>query len=100
MDGILIQYSYDGDESEWEKAISEFIHHIDQDAELSGKFFYSVFKTSEPNKRAHVGRWESNEVLETLKKKDFFGVFTQTMQKLAGDSLSSSRLQAAFETKA
>ncbi len=99
MDGILIQYEYSGDETQWQNTIDEFISCVNSDSELKGKFIYSVFKTSEPNRRVHVGRWESSVILETLKQRDFFKSFTQAMQELAGESLTSTRLQASFETE-
>ncbi|MCG8339534.1 MAG: hypothetical protein MJE63_33920 [Proteobacteria bacterium] len=99
MDGILIQYEYKGDESQWQAVVNKFIFDIDNDPELKGNFFYSVFKTSEPAKRVHVGRWTSNQTLETLRQRDFFKTFSESVQKLAGESLSSIRLQTETETK-
>ncbi|MBT4091494.1 MAG: hypothetical protein HOE30_23660, partial [Deltaproteobacteria bacterium] len=55
MEGILIQYEYSGDESQWQETVQEFVTNVKNDSQLTGKFFYSVFKTSEPNKRVHVG---------------------------------------------
>jgi hypothetical protein len=98
MDGILIQYEFNGDEKQWQTAINEFITQVNGDSELKGKFVYSVFKTSEPSKRVHVGRWDSNQTLESLKQRDFFKKFTEAMQGLAGDSLTSIRLQPQLET--
>lgn len=98
MDGILIQYEYKGDEDQWKIAVNEFITQVNSDSELKGKFTYSIFKTSEPVKRVHVGRWDSNQTLETLKSRRFFKDFTESMQGLAGDSLSSIRLQPELET--
>ncbi|MBT4262623.1 MAG: hypothetical protein HN580_29090 [Deltaproteobacteria bacterium] len=98
MEGILIQYEYSGDESQWQETVKEFVTNVKNDSQLTGKFFYSVFKTSEPNKRVHVGRWDSNQTLETLKQRDFFKKFTESMQNLAGDSLTSIRLQPEVET--
>ena len=98
MDGILVQYEYKGDESEWQAVVKQFIANINNDPELKGNFFYSVFKTSEPAKRVHVGRWKSNQTLETLKQRAFFKTFSESIQKLAGESLSSTRLQAETET--
>ncbi len=98
MDGILIQYKFDGDENKWQNTVNEFITAVNNDSDLKGKFFYSVFKTSEPNKRVHVGRWDTNQTLETLKQREFFAKFTESMQNLAGDSLASIRLQPELET--
>ena len=98
MDGILIQYEFNGDENLWKSTTDAFIKAIGDDPELKGKFNYSVFKTSEPTKRVHVGRWDSNQTLETLKSRAFFKSFTEAMQGLAGESLTSLRLEAANET--
>lgn len=98
MDGILIQYEYGGDESRWQAVMETFILAVETDPDLKGKFTYSVCKTSEPMKRVHVGRWDSNQTLETLKQKSFFKTFTESMEKLAGDSLVSTRLFGVRET--
>lgn len=98
MDGILIQYQFNGNEQIWQKTVNTFIARISEDADLAGKFHYSVFKTSEPAKRVHVGRWDSDQTLSTLREKEFFKTFTEQMKELAGDSLISVRLQPELET--
>jgi hypothetical protein len=55
MNGILIQYTFTGDESEWEDTIGKFISQIDSDPLLKGKFSYIVSRAKGGSGRVHVG---------------------------------------------
>ena len=75
MNGILIQYIYDGDEAAWRSAIDGFVSAIDGDADVAGKFSYSVSTLGDGVSRVHVGRWPDEETLATLQSRDYFKTF-------------------------
>jgi hypothetical protein len=66
MYGILIQYTYDGDEEPWLAAVEEFVTAIDADPALRGKFGYRVNVAADGVGRVHVGQWDSEETLAHL----------------------------------
>ena len=96
MFGILIQYSYDGDEAGWQAACDAFTGAIDGDAELGGRFTYCVNTLGDGTSRVHVGRWPDQETLALVQSRDYFKTFAGAVQGFAGDTLNAQR----FETKA
>ena len=93
MEGILVEYEYDGDEEEWRRVISEFISAIQADARLRGKFEYTVCVGSHNNKRVHLGRWDAESTLEHLVASPFFKAFAEKIRGFAGESLTTTDFQ-------
>ncbi len=91
MYGILIRYTYSGDEDAWRAAVDNFIAAINGDAELGGRFSYSVNVAGDGESRIHVGRWDSDETLALVQSRDYFKTFAGKVQEFAGDSLQPMR---------
>ncbi|MCJ8324277.1 MAG: hypothetical protein HRU29_14365 [Rhizobiales bacterium] len=97
MNGILIQYVYNGDEEKWQAAIDEFIENIQSDKRLNGHFSYEVV-CHEGGERAHIGHWDSAETLEHLQLQDFFKIFSKHVKEFAGDTLNPKRFYSKAKT--
>lgn len=92
MQGILIQYSYDGDEAAWQEAVDGFLGNIAADSRLRDRFNYRVFQKNEDGTRVHIGTWDVDETLAHLQSQPFFKEFSGTLKGMAGDSLAAQRL--------
>ncbi len=99
MHGITVTYEYDGDETEWEAAVSEFIAAINADAEISGKFTYQVHKAKEGNRRIHWGQWDVPETVQRMQANDYFKTFAGKLKTMAGDTLSATPVTTYGTTK-
>jgi len=100
MHGIDIQYEFDGDEAEWNEAVTAFVQAIDADADIAGRFTYRVTKAKEGNKRIHWGQWDQPETVQTLQSRDYFKTFAGKLQELAGGTLSPTPVSVLHRTKA
>ncbi len=98
MDGIVIRYRYDGDEDAWRDAVATFIRNIDSDAEVKGKFSYSVNVAADGKARVHIGRWTDQGTLETLQSRDYFKAFAAAVKGFAGDTLDAERVSQVNAT--
>ncbi len=98
MDGIVIRYSYDGDEAAWQRVIDAFLAAIATDPDVHGRFRYVVTVGADGVSRTHIGRWDSDETLKTLQGRDYFEAFSEAIQGLAGDTLESARMRIYGET--
>ena len=98
MDGIVIRYSYDGDEAEWQRVIDGFLAAIAADADVQGRFRYVVTVRNDGVSRTHIGRWDSEETLTTLQGRDYFATFSEAIQGFAGDTLEAIRCRVYGET--
>jgi len=98
MYGILIRYTYSGDEAAWRAAIDTFISAIDGDDEVGGRFTYSVNVGADGENRIHVGRWDSDETLALVQSRDYFKTFAGQVQGFAGDSLTPMRFSNVTST--
>ena len=72
MFGIVVEYDFSGDESEWRDAIDDFIGHINADDRLRGRFSYQVNIRNDGGGRVHIGQWDEEETLTYFAKPDFF----------------------------
>ncbi len=100
MDGILIQYNYDGEEAPWLAAVEAFIAAVDGDPALAGKFSYRVNVASDGVGRVHVGQWDSEETLAHLQSQEFFKTFAGKIGEFSGGGPNASRMRLAAETAA
>jgi len=91
VESIHIDYQFNGDETEWQNAIDEFVEKIDSDERLYGRFHYQVLKLGGDGRRVHIGRWDKQETLEHLQSQAFFKDFAGKIKAFAGESLSPSR---------
>ena len=72
MFGIVVEYDYSGDESEWRDAIDNFIGHINADDRLKDRFSYQVNIRNDGGGRVHIGQWDDAETLTYLQSQPFF----------------------------
>ena len=98
MQGIIVRYRYDGDESAWQSVVDQFVSAIANDQAVKGRFHYTVTAAADGITRTHMGRWDSDETLKTVQSRDYFKAFTDATQGLAGDSLVSARMRVAAST--
>ena len=102
MDGIVIRYSYDGDEAAWQRAVDAFLAAIAADPQVQGRFRYVVTIATDGAtdgvSRTHIGRWDSDEILKTLQARDYFAAFSETIRGFAGDTLEATRMRVYGET--
>ncbi len=99
MDGILIEYSYSGDEDMWRHAVDAFVGNIEADDQLRGRFSYQIKTRGDGTERVHIGMWDSDETLAHLQAQEFFKTFAGQVQSFAGDSLITSRFQHVAGTQ-
>ena len=90
MHGIVIRYSYGGDEAAWRQAIDAFISAIAADGELAGRFHYLVTVGKDGTTRTHVGQWDAPATVETLQSRDYFKTFSAAVQAMGGDTLQAT----------
>ena len=98
MQGIVIRYSYDGDEAKWRAATDAFIQAIENDDAVSGKFRYTVTTGKDGVTRTHLGRWDSDETLSTVQSRPYFKTFSDEVQAMAGDTLKPMRVDIGATT--
>jgi hypothetical protein len=98
MDGIIIRYSYDGDEADWQRVIDAFLAAIATDPDVQGRFRYVVTVGTDGVTRTHIGRWDSEETLKTLQTRDYFATSSQAIKGFAGDTLEATRMRLYGET--
>ncbi len=98
MRGITITYEYDGPEDSWNEAVQTFVAAIDADPDVAGKFTYQVAVADDGKTRIHWGRWDSQETLQTLQSRDYFGAFAQKVREFAGGQPSNVGANVAFKT--
>ena len=96
--GILVEYEYTGDENQWKDVIDSFIHSVNADNVLRGKFDYTVTKAVEGNGRIHIGRWDSEDTLNHLHEQDYFKIFSAKIREFAGETLSPKRFESITST--
>jgi quinol monooxygenase YgiN len=98
--GLLIEYTYDGDEDAWRAAINTFIGHIRDDERLDGTFSYLVVRSkADPTHRIHMPRWIDPETLAHVQSKDWFQTFAGQVRAFAGDSLKTTPLSPEFDSR-
>lgn len=98
MNGIVISYEFDGDEAEWVALVGAFVAALNADDELNGGFSYVVSKSKNSPKRTHMGRWESQEVLELMQSREYFKEFSTKLKAMAGDSLTPDGMVVVTQT--
>ena len=98
MDGILIEYTYQGNEALWRHTIQAFIANIEGRDRLRGHFSYQVKKVGDDGRRLHIGMWDSEETLTHLQAQEFFKTFAEQIREFAGDSLQTTRFVHAHGT--
>jgi len=98
MDGIVVRYSYDGDEDAWQRVIDAFLAAVASDPQVQGRFRYVVTVGNDGVSRTHIGRWDSEETLKTLQASDYFATFSQSLRGFAGDTLEATRMRVYGET--
>ncbi len=90
MQGIVIRYSYSGEEADWRQLIDTFVSAIEADGDLAGKFHYLVSVGKDGVSRTHVGQWDEQATVETLQSRDFFKTFAGALKEMAGDTLQTA----------
>ena len=98
MYGIVIQYDFSGNETEWQEAVDAFVDSIDGDPRLQGRFSYQVNVRADGGGRIHIGQWDEPETLAHLQQQDFFKTFASKVQDFGGDSLNATRFERRAET--
>ena len=98
MDGIVIRYSYDGDEAVWQRAVDGFLSAVATDPAVQGRFRYVVTVAADGLTRTHIGRWDTEETLTTLQARDYFATFSAAIKGFAGDTLEATRMRVYGET--
>lgn len=99
MNGIVINYTYSGDEKEWENVVGAFVSALDADSEVGEGFSYIVSKSRESKRRTHIGRWKSQEILALVQSRAYFKIFAARLKELAGDSLSPEPMVVTVQTQ-
>ena len=90
MYGIVIEYDFSGDETEWQDAVDTFTGQIDADERLRGRFSYQCNVRNDGSGRIHVGQWDEDETLKHLQAQPFFGEFAQKVKAFAGGAPKST----------
>ncbi|AZV76628.1 hypothetical protein EBB79_01095 [Parasedimentitalea marina] len=90
MRGITITYKYNGNEEDWQTAVSDFIAAIDSDPEVVGKFTYQVATADDDETRFHWGRWDSAETLAHVQSQKYFNTFAGKVRDFAGGTPSAT----------
>ncbi len=99
MYGIVVEYDFAGDETQWRQTIDTFISHINTDEKLKGHFSYLVNSRKDGSGRVHVGQWDSEDTLKHLQSQPFFGEFAAKIQELAGESMKTTFFERAASTE-
>ena len=100
MLGIVIEFDYSGDETEWKAAADAFVRAIDADPRLQGRFSYQVNIKGDGPGRVHIGRWDEAETLAHLHQQDFFKTFAAQVKAFGGDSLKTAPYKRITGTQA
>ena len=97
MQGLIIEYNYDGPEEPWRQAIESFLENIKADGQLTGKFSYQVMSEKKsPEKKVHIPKWQDEETLKHLQSQPWFKDFAGKVQGFAGDSLKTRPIKGEF----
>ena len=97
--GLIIEYTYEGDEGAWRASIEAFVGHIRADPRLEGRFSYMVVrKKDDPTQRVHMPRWDSEETLKHVQSQPWFGEFAQQVKAFAGDTLRTTPVKQEFDS--
>ncbi len=99
MAGILIEYTYRGDEAAWEAAVAAFIDGIGADEAVRDGFSYVVTRTGDGGERVHVGRWRDEDTLKRMQSRDYFAAFAGFLKENTGGTLTSRRLDVVAGTR-
>jgi len=98
--GLIIEYSYAGDEAAWRASIETFVGHIRQDPKLDGKFSYTVMRRkTDPARRVHIPRWDSPDTLAYIQSQPWFKAFAERVKEMAGDSMQTSPMTVEFDSQ-
>jgi hypothetical protein len=100
MFGIVIEYDYSGDETIWQDAVDTFLHHIDADDRLKGRFSYQVNVRNDGAGRVHIGRWDAEETLGYLQGQAFFPEFAGQVKEFAAGTLKTTGFRNLASTAA
>jgi len=95
MDGLLIEYTYDGDETAWANAIQTFCRNIAADPRLASGVRYHVFVRADGRSRVHVPSWDNASTLAHLQSQEFFKTFAAAVKRFAGDTLRTTKIKFA-----
>ena len=98
MFGIVVEYDFSGDESEWREAIDDFIGHINADDRLRGRFSYQVNIRNDGGGRVHIGQWDEEETLAHLQSQPFFAEFAGKVKKFAGGAPKATAFKSVTRT--
>ena len=98
MFGIVIEYDFSGDETEWREAIDEFIGQINAEARLKGRFSYQVNIRNDGGGRVHIGQWDEDETLSYLQSQPFFSVFAGKVKGFADGAPKSTGFKKVAST--
>jgi len=98
VNGIIVRYSYSGDEAAWRAVVDDFVAAIADDPAARGRFRYAVTVASDNRTRTHVGRWDSEETLKAVQSRPYFNTFSEAIQGFAGGTLQSTRMLVAAST--
>ncbi len=98
MHGIVIQYTYSGDEKVWQDAVDAFIAAVDADAAIAGKFHYLVTVGKDGVSRTHVGQWDEPATVKAMQAQDYFATFSGALKALAGDTLTTGLMDVYNST--
>ena len=98
MFGIVVEYDFSGDESEWREAIDDFIGHINADDRLRGRFSYQVNIRNDGGGRVHIGQWDEEETLAHLQSQPFFAEFAGKVKIFAGGAPKATAFKSVTRT--
>ncbi|MDP7668847.1 MAG: hypothetical protein QF738_12415 [Rhodospirillales bacterium] len=98
MFGIVVEYDFSGDESEWRDAIDDFIGHINADDRLRGRFSYQVNIRNDGGGRVHIGQWDEEETLTYLQSQTFFSEFAGKVRNFAGGAPKATTFKSITRT--
>lgn len=87
MPALLIEYTYQGNEDNWESEIADFIHAIKSDRMLSQGMRYHVFVKAD-GRRVHVPSWDSEETLKYLQSTPAFAKFTKKVKEFSDSNIN------------
>jgi hypothetical protein len=93
MNGLLIEYSYAGDEAPWSETIGTFLKAVAADPRLAGRFRYHVFVRDDGKSRVHVPSRDDAATLAHLQAQPFFKASSEAVQRIAGGTLKTTPLK-------
>ncbi len=98
MFGIVIEYDFSGDETEWREAVDTFIGQINTDERLRGRFDYQVTMRADGEGRIHIGQWDDEETLAHLQSQPFFATFAGKIKEFAGGPPKATKFETISRT--